>query len=133
MDRNMDSDTIVLIVAGAILAGVLLLVLIAYWRRRLRRNRLRVAERFKRYFDGDVPIDALGRHVREITSRHFRRGAEFYSLATSAFQRAVDATLAHPASSKDAERKLLGLLAALKREFGLTDRYQTEAWRPGRE
>jgi len=133
MDTNMDSDTIVLIVAGAVLAGVLLSILIAFWRRRLRRNRLRVAERFKRYFDGDVPVDQLGRHIRQIASRHFLRSAEFYSLATAAFQRAVDAKPAHPASSKEAERKLLGLLAALKREFGLTDRYQIEAWRPGRE
>ena len=29
--------------------------------------------------------------------------------------------------------KLLRLLAALKKEFGLTDLYQIEAWRPGRE
>jgi dihydroflavonol-4-reductase len=31
------------------------------------------------------------------------------------------------------ERKLLSAMAALKREFGLTDLYQVEAWRPWRE
>jgi hypothetical protein len=129
----MDSDTIVLIVAGAVLAGVLLSIGFAYWRRRLRRNRLRMTEHFKRYFHGDMQVDQLGRQIREIASRHFLSSAEFYSLAISAFQRAVDTTLAHPAGSKEAERKLLSLLAALKREFALTDRYQIEAWRPGRE
>jgi hypothetical protein len=129
----MDSDTIVLIVAGAVLAGVLLSIYFAYWRRRMRRTSLRMAEHFKRYFHGDLRIDQLGRQVREIASRHFLRSAEFYSLAIGAFQGAVDTTLAHPAASKEAERKLLGLLAALKREFGLTDRYQIDTWRPGRE
>jgi hypothetical protein len=35
--------------------------------------------------------------------------------------------------AKQEERKLLGAMAALKNEFGLTDRYQVEAWRPWRE
>jgi hypothetical protein len=129
----MDSDTIVLIIAGAVLAGVLLSIGFAYWRRRLRRNRLRVNEHFKRYFHGDMQVDALGRQIREIASRHFLGSGEFYALAITAFQRAVDATLAHAANPKEAERKLLSLLAALKREFALTDRYQIEAWRAGRE
>ena len=129
----MDSDTIALIVAGAVLAGVLVSICFAYWRRRVRRNRLTMTEHFKRYFQGDLQVDQLGRRIREIASRHFLRSAEFYSLAIAAFQRAVDAKLAHAADAKEAERKLLSLLAAVKREFGLTDRYQIEAWRPGRE
>jgi hypothetical protein len=133
MVRNMDSDTIILIVAGAVLAGVLLLMFVAYWRRRLRRKRLGMTEQFKQYFHGEMPVDQLGRQIRQMASRHFLGSAEFYSLATSAFQRAVDTRPAHPASSQEAERRLLGLLAALKREFGLTDRYQIEAWRAGRE
>jgi hypothetical protein len=54
-------------------------------------------------------------------------------LATAAFHGAVDAKLEHQAHSEEDERKPLGLLAALKKEFGLTDLYQIEAWRPGRE
>jgi hypothetical protein len=129
----MDSDTIVLIVAGAVLAGVLISIYLAYWRRRLRRNRLTMTEHFKRYFQGDLQVDQLGRNIREIASRHFLRSAEFYSLAIAAFQHAVDAKPGRAADAKEAERKLLSLLAALKREFGLTDRYQIEAWKPGRE
>jgi hypothetical protein len=51
----------------------------------------------------------------------------------SAFQSAVDASLTRSTHSKQGERKLLGAMAALKNEFGLTDRYQVEAWRPWRE
>jgi hypothetical protein len=58
----------------------------------------------------------------------------FASLANiAAFQRAVDANFAHESHSQEDERKFLGLLAALKNEFGLTDLYQIEGWRAGRE
>ena len=63
----------------------------------------------------------------------FHTSDEFYSLVVSAFQTAVDATFAQQPHTEQAERKLLSAMAALKREFGLTDRYQVEAWRPGRE
>ena len=86
----------------------------------------------KGYFKGDVPADQLGRRAREIVSRHFTRSDEFYSLAVAAFQRAVDATLTQQAHTKG-ERRLLSAMAALKNAFGLTDRYQVEAWRPWRE
>ena len=43
------------------------------------------------------------------------------------------ATFAQQPYTEQAERKLLSAMAALKREFGLTDRYQVEAWRPWRE
>ena len=79
-----------------------------------------------------MPADQLGQRARKITSRHFTGTSEFYSLAIAAFQSAVDAKVAHLHSEKD-ERKLLRLLAALKNEFGLTDRYQIEGWRAGRE
>jgi MFS superfamily sulfate permease-like transporter len=59
--------------------------------------------------------------------------AEFYALVVSAFQSAADAALAAQAHTKQSERKLLSAMANLKQEFGLTDRYQVEAWRPGRE
>ena len=68
-----------------------------------------------------------------MTDECFIQSTEFYSLVIAAFQRAVDANLEHRPHSRDDERKLLSLLAALKNEFGLTDRYQIEAWRAGRE
>jgi hypothetical protein len=90
-------------------------------------------ELLKRYFHGDMPADQLGQRTREITHHHFIQGAEFHSLAIEAFQGAVDQNFAHQSHSKAGERKLLGLLAALKNEFGLTDLYQIEGWRAGRE
>jgi hypothetical protein len=79
-----------------------------------------------------MPVDQLGQCARKIASRHLTGTSEFYSLAIAAFQSAVDAKLAHLHSEED-ERKLLSLLAALKNEFGLTDRYQIEGWRAVRE
>ncbi len=35
--------------------------------------------------------------------------------------------------TEERQKKLLRMLAALKNEFGLTDRYQIEGWRTGRE
>lgn len=85
----------------------------------------------KSYFNGDVPAKQLGRRAREIASQHFTRSDEFYAFAIAAFQSAIDA--AHTQQTKQDERKLLSAMAALKREFGLTDLYQVEAWRPWRE
>ena len=70
---------------------------------------------------------------REIVSAHYTYSDEFYSLVVSAFQTAVDASFARQPHTAQADRKLLSAMAALKQEFGLTDRYQVEAWRPGRE
>ena len=92
-----------------------------------------MTELLNRYFDGDLPADQVGQRAGEIASRRFLGSAEFYSLAISAFQRAADAKLPHQAHSIEDEKNLLRLLAALKREFGLTDRYQIEGWRAGRE
>lgn len=129
----MDGDTIISIVWGACFVGILLYIYLAHRRRRLRAKRLMMMEFLKGYFQGDIPADQLSQRIRETVDRHFIRGAEFYSLAIAAFQGAVDARLRRQAYSKEDERKLLGLLAALKKEFGLTDRYQIEAWRAGRE
>jgi len=129
----MDSDTLTMIAWGAALAGILLAVYFAYRRRQLRTLRLRMMELLKQYFRGDIPARQFAERARQIGGHHFLRSAEFYALAVGAFQGVADAEFGQRAHSKEEERRLLGLLAALKREFGLTDRYQIEAWRPGRE
>jgi len=129
----MDSDTFSSIVWGAVLVGILMSICFAHYRRRRSAKRALIVELLKQYFQGDMPPDQLGKRTRETADRHFMGSAELYSLVIAAFQGTVDAMLARQAHSKEDEKKLLRLLAALKKEFGLTDRYQTEAWRPGRE
>jgi len=129
----MDNDTIIYLVWGACLIGLLLWLCIVYLRRRLRAKRLLLMTLFNGYFQGNVTADQLGRRAREIVSRRFTGSSEFYAIAIAAFQSATDATLTNRPPSVADERKLLSLLAALKTEFGLTDRYQIEAWRAGRE
>ena len=129
----MNGDTIMYIVWVACLLGVLIAACFAYWRRRLRAKRLLLVDLFNSYFRGDVTADQLGPLTRPIASRHFTGSAEFYSLAIAAFQGAVDAKLAHQPHSEERQKQLLRLLAALKNEFGLTDRYLIEGWRTGRE
>jgi hypothetical protein len=129
----MDGDAIMYIVWGVLLLAILIWLFLAYWSRRLHAKRLLLTDLFNGYFRGDVPVDQLGQRTRQIASRHFMGGAEFYSLAIAAFQRAVDAGPAHQPPSEERQKKLLRLLAALKNEFGLTDRYQIEGWRAGRE
>ena len=129
----MDSDTLSSVVGGAIFVGILVSIYFAHWRRRRSTKRQLIQELLKRYFEGGISPDQLARHTREIAGHFSMRDAELYSLVTAAFQSAVDARPAHQAHSKEDEGKLLSLLAASKREFGLTDRYQIEAWRAGRE
>ena len=129
----MDSDTFSGIVWGAVLVVILVSICLARYRRRRSTKRALIAELLKRYFQGDMPPDQLGKRTREIAGRHFIGSAELYSLVIAAFQGSVDATLARQANSEADEKRSLRLLAALKKEFGLTDRYQIEAWRPGRE
>jgi hypothetical protein len=129
----MDNDTFSSIVWGAALVGILISIYFARRRRWRRSNRLLIMELLKRYFQGDMPADQLGKRTREITDHHFMQNDEFHSLAVAAFQRTVDANFIHQPHSREDERKLLGLLAALKLEFGLTDLYQVEGWRAGRE
>ena len=129
----MDGDTIMYVVWEVPLLGILIWLFLASWRRRLRAKRLQLMDLFNGYFRGDVPADQLGQQARQVASRHFMGSAEFYSLAIAAFQSAVDAKLAHQPHSEERQQKLLRMLAALKNEFGLTDRYQIEGWRTGRE
>ena len=129
----MKIDTITIIISGALLAVALIVVFVGHQRRRHHFRRLLIVDLLKSYFKGDMPAKQLGRRTREIVSQHFTHSDEFYSLAVSAFQSAIDATLAQQAHTKQGERKLFSAMAALKNEFGLTDLYQVEAWRPWRE
>ena len=129
----MDIETFSSIVWTATLVGAVIWIYLAGRHRRLRIKRLLILELLKGYFQGDMPADQLGQRTREITSRGFMRSTEFHSLAVVAFQRAIDAKLADQSPSPEDERKLLGLFAALKNEFGLTELFQVEAWRAGRE
>jgi hypothetical protein len=129
----MNGDTIMYIVWGVVLLGILISIVLAYWSRRLRAKRLQLMDLFNGYFRGDVPADQIGVRARQIASRHFMGSAEFFSLAVAAFQSAVDAKLTHQPHSEERQKKLLRMLADLKKEFGLTDRYLIEGWRTGRE
>ena len=80
----------------------------------------------------DLDVEELGRRARAAVGRGFLGGNESFAGAVRVFQKAVDKRLPPNHSQKD-EAKLLGLLAALKNEFGLTDRYLIEGWRAGRE
>lgn len=129
----MDGDAIIYAVWAVLLAGILISLGLTYRSRWLRGRRARLMELFNAYFRDDMPPNELGRHTRQIVTPHFMRSAEFYSLAISAFQGAVDAELADQSHSDERQAKLLRLLAALKNQFGLTERYQIEGWRAGRE
>jgi hypothetical protein len=129
----MKSDAITIIASGALLAAALLALYAGHLRRRHHLRRLLVVDLLRDYFKGDMPAPQLRLCTREIASRHFIGSDEFYALAVAAFQSAADSALAPQAHTKQTERKLLNAMASLKQEFGLTDRYQVEAWRPGRE
>lgn len=129
----MKIDTITLIISGVLLAGALAVLFAGHLRRRHRIERQLIKDLLGSYFKGDVPLDQLGRHTREIVGQGFTHGDEFYSLVVSAFQSAVDASRMPRMQAKQGDRKLLSAMAALKNEFGLTDLYQVEAWRPWRE
>ena len=129
----MEDDSIIYIVWGVLLLGILISILLAYRSRRLRAKRLLLMELFNGYFRGDMPADQIGQRTRQIASRRFMGSAEFFSLTIAAFQNAVDAGLSRQPHSEERQKKLLGLLAVLKNEFGLADRYQIEGWRAGRE
>jgi hypothetical protein len=129
----MSGDTIMYLVWAVVLVGILIWFLWAYRGRRLHAKRLLLTDLFNGYFRGDVPADQLGHRTQQIASRHFMGSEEFYSLVVAAFQRAVDAGSAQQPHSEEQQKKLLRLLASLKNEFGLTDRYLIEGWRTGRE
>jgi hypothetical protein len=124
--------------AGAALAAAVILIGLAYWRRRIRTQRL-VKGLLGEYFNSDMPANQLAKRSRDIASGHFLLSPEFYSLAVAAYQSAFDAKFPKHARFEDAnhapledESKLMRRLAALKKEFGMTDRYRFEG-RPGRE
>jgi hypothetical protein len=129
----MDTDTFGMIVEGGAVLALIFISVYFLYRRRRRSKRLLVTVLLKRYFQGEVPADQLAKRTRKIIGRYFMPEGELYALVVAAFQGAVDASPADQAPSKEGERKLLGLLAALKRELGLADLYRIEGWRSGRE
>jgi hypothetical protein len=129
----MYEDTLSIVVGAAIFVAILCWATFEHWRRQLRARRLLIHDLLKQYFQGEVPTDRLGKRTREIAGRYLMRDATFYPLVIAAFQHTADEKLADQAHSNADERRLFGLLAALKKEFGLPDRYQIEGWRAGRE
>jgi len=129
----MDGDAILYAVWAVLLAGIVISLGLAYRSRRLRTIRARLTGLFNVYFRGDLSPNELSQRTRQIVPPHFMGSPEFYSLAISAFQGAVDAELADQSHSDERQVKLLRLLAALKNQFGLTERFQIEGWRAGRE
>ena len=123
-------DRVTAIVLGVAALGAMLAFVI-YWNRRLRTAQ-RMHDLLEEYFQGTIPVGQFGQRARAIASSAFFGGPTFFSLATSAFQHATDARRAKQANSKEDEDELMRLLADLKREFGVTDRYKFEG-RPGRE
>ena len=126
----MDNETFSLIVWGVVLIGTVISIYFARRHRRRRTQRLLIMELLKQYFRGHIFADQLAQRTLEMTSQYFIQ-TEFQSLAVAAFQHSVDA--AHQSQVKEDDRKLLGLLADLKRKFGLTDLYQIEALNAGRQ
>jgi len=129
----MYEDTLSIVVGAAILVALLLLMYLAHWRHRFRVRRSLVLGLLEEYFQGEVPVDRLSKRTREIAGHYFMRDAALYPLVIIAFQHTVDEKLADRPHSNEDETKLLGLLATLKKELGLPDRYQIEGWRAGRE
>ena len=128
----MDTDWLInfgIFCAGCV-AVAILIYLVSQRRRSRAVNLLR--NLLKDYFDGKISVEALGQNARAAVGHVFLGGNESFVESVRAFQKAVDQRLPPNHSQKD-EGELLGLLAALKNEFGLTDRYQIEGWRAGRE
>ena len=111
--------------------AVAILIYLVYQRRRRRAVDL-MRSLLQDYFDKKTNVEELGQKARAAVGRGFLGGNEAFAESVRAFQNAVDKRLPPNHSQKD-EGELLGLLAALKNEFGLTDRYLIEGWRAGRE
>jgi len=120
-------------VGVAVLVAVLLVVAYLIRWLRLRETKRRMGEFLAGYFNGDLPLDQLGRRAREVASGSFMGSPECQALVQSAFQRSAEAKLAGKAHSLEIEKQLLTALADVKSEFGLPDRYQNEGWKAGRE
>jgi hypothetical protein len=128
----MDETTVIGVGGAALVAALVVAAYVVRWLR-LRETRRRMGEFLASYFNGDLPLDQLGRQAREIASRRFMGSPDCQALVQAAFQRSAEAKLAGKAHSLEIERKLLTALANVKLEFGLPDRYQSEGWRAGRE
>jgi len=125
----MGGARIVLVTA---LVAAVLLCLCVIWRRRRNRTKRLIGDLLKEYFEGRMAIEHVGQRGRKVTSHRFLGGPEFFALTHAAFQHGADAKLAQ-GYSREVEQRLLSLLAALKSEFGLPERYRIEGWRAGRE
>lgn len=120
----------IVFVATIVVAALLCLYVV--WRHRRNRTKRLIGELLKGYFEGRMAVEHVGQRAREITSRRFLGGPEFFALTHAAFQQAADAKLAQ-GYSREVEQRLLNLSAALNSEFGLPERYRIEGWRAGRE
>ena len=127
----MKIDTITIIASGALLALALVVLYAGYLRRRHHVRRLLVTDLLRDYFRGHMPAPQLKRRTKSPASISPAAMNSMRSLFL--LFKAADSALAPQAQSKQSQRKLLNAMANLKQEFGLTDRYQIEAWRPGRE
>jgi hypothetical protein len=129
VSKSMDRIAAVSVVLGS--AAVVAACFFILWLRR-RRARSLIRGLFQDYFAESFAAEELGRRVRASVGRRFTGGSEFFAEAVAAFQHAVNARLPATHTAQD-EAKLLGQFAALKTEFGLTDRYRIEGWRAGQE
>jgi hypothetical protein len=120
--------TEIVFVAAVVAAALLCL----YWQHHRNRMKRLIGELLKSYFEERMAVEHVGQRAREITSRRFLGGPEFFALTHAAFQQAADAKLAQ-GFSYEIEQRLMHLSAALNSEFGLPDRYRIEGWRAGRE
>jgi hypothetical protein len=120
--------------AGAVaLIAVFLIVCFAIQRLRLRKTKRLIGEFLADYFNDGLPLEQLSRGARDVASWRFIGSSECQALVQSAFQRAAEAKLAGKAHSLEVEKRLLTMLAAVRSEFGLPERYQNEGWKAGRE
>ena len=116
----------------ALLAALIAAAVFVRWLR-VRRASRRLAELLSAFFAGDLPLDQLSARASEAVGQSFLGSGECQAVVQAAFQRAAQSKLAPDAHPLAAEKALLAALARVKAEFGLPDRYQVEAWRPGRE
>ena len=91
------------------------------WLRR-RRARHLIRGLLEDYFAERFAAEELTSRVLASVGRRFTGRNEFFAEAVAAFQHAVNARLPPTHTAQD-EAKLLKQFAALKTEFGLTDRY----------
>ena len=125
----MDRPAFILVVAA-----VSAVVIVIYFVNRLRWSRAKgpMSDLLNAYFRGEASLDQVAGRARDLGPL-YTNSDEFQSLAVGAFQNAAEAKLVHKAHSLKDESQLLRLLAALKTEFGLPERYKIEGWRAGRE